>query len=167
MQTQLAEVASASSASPEPLPRSSNLRLKKEFSGLDRDVFITETFDFMARFFQGSLEALEERHPDFKGRLERIDSRKFTASIYKGGKAVAQCTIALGAFGRSTGEITHSDQVSSHTNSYNEALSVDADSQQLYFKLMMNMMGGNAQDQLSAQGAAEYYWSRLIERLQG
>jgi hypothetical protein len=152
---------------PEPLPRSSNLRLKKEFSDLDRDVFIKDSFDFMARFFEGSLQELEARHPDFKGRFERIDSRKFTASIYKGGKAVAQCTVALGAFGRATGEITYSDQISTHTNSYNEALTVGADTQQLFFKPMMNMTGGNARDQLSAQGAAEYYWSRLIERLQG
>lgn len=162
-----APAAAAAAPASEPLPRSSNLRLKKEFSDLDRDVFIKDSFDFMARFFEGSLQELEARHPDFKGRFERIDSRKFTASIYKGGKAVAQCTVALGAFGRATGEITYSDQVSTHTNSYNEALTVGADTQQLFFKPMMNMTGGNARDQLSAQGAAEYYWSRLIERLQG
>lgn len=156
----------APAAAPEQLPRSSNLRLKKEFSDFDRDEFITGTFDFMARYFQGSLQELEARHPDFKGRFERIDSRKFTASIYKGGKAVAQCTVALGAFGRSTGEITYSDQVSTSTNSYNEALTVGVDSQQLFFKPMMSMMGGTRDQHLSPQGAAEYYWSRLIERLQ-
>jgi hypothetical protein len=160
-------VANAAVSAPELLPRSSNLRLKTEFSDLDRDVFVTETFDFMARFFQGSLQALEERHPDFKGRFERIDSRKFTASVYKDGKAVAQCTVGLGAFGRSTGEITYSDQVSTHTNSYNEAMTVGADSQQLFFKPMMNMIRGSQDQQLSPQGAAEYYWCRLIERLQG
>lgn len=163
---QAASVAAPATPAAEPLPRSSNMRLKKEFSDFDRDEFITNTFDFMARFFQGSLQELEARHPDFKGRFERIDSRKFTASIYKGGKAVAQCTVALGAFGRSTGEITYSDQVSTQTNSYNEALTVGADSQQLFFKPMMSMMGGSRDQQLSPQGAAEYYWSRLIQRLQ-
>ena len=167
--TRLAPLASGTTATTAatPLPRSSNMRLKKEFSDFDCDEFITNAFDFMAQFFQGSLQELEARHPDFRGRFERIDSRKFTASIYKGGKAVAQCTVALGAFGRSTGEITYSDQVSTHSNSYNEALSVGADSQQLFFKPMMSMMGGSRDQQLSSQGAAEYYWSRLIERLQG
>jgi len=150
----------------EQLPRSSNLRVKKEFSDFDRDTFVTETFEFIARFFEGSLRALEERHPDFKGRFDRIDSRRFSASIYKGGKAVAQCTISLGAFGRSSGEITYSDQVSTHMNSYNEALTVGEDSQKLFLKPMMNMMSRGIQDQLSETGAAEYYWSKLIERLQ-
>jgi hypothetical protein len=52
-------------------------------------------------------------------------------------------------------------------NSYNEVLTVGADTQQLFFKPMMSMMGNTRDQQLSPQGAAEYYWSRLIERLQG
>ncbi len=34
------------------VPRSSNLRLSKEFSDLDKDEFIHTSFDFMGRFFQ-------------------------------------------------------------------------------------------------------------------
>ena len=30
----------------------------------------------------------------------------------------------------------------------------------------LNMMGGTTKDQLSESGAAEYYWSRFIERIQ-
>lgn len=151
---------------PELLPRSSNLRLKKEFSDFDRDAFLTQGFDFIARFFQGSLQALEERNEDFKTRFERIDSRTFTASVYKSGSAVAQCTVSIGSYGRGSGEIRYADSVSSHANGFNEALTVKEDTQKLFFKPMMSMMSGSAQDQLSEQGAAEYYWSRLIERLQ-
>lgn len=150
----------------EPLPRSSNLRLKKEFSDFDRDAFLTNGFDFIARFFQGTLQALEERNEDFKTRFERIDSRTFTASIYKSGKAVTQCTVSIGSYGRGSSEIRYADSVSSNANGFNEALTVKEDTQKLFFKPMMSMMSGSAQDQLSEQGAAEYYWSRLIERLQ-
>lgn len=37
------------------LPRSSNLRLRKEFTERDRDAFLLETFEYLARFFEGSL----------------------------------------------------------------------------------------------------------------
>ncbi|KOR18869.1 toll/interleukin-1 receptor domain-containing protein [Burkholderia cenocepacia] len=149
------------------LPRSSNLRVKHQFSDLDRDTFASETFDFIARFFEGSLLELEKRHSQFQGRFSRIDGRRFTASIYKDGKSISQCSVAHGgAFGgNSNREITYSSQIATHTNSFNEALTVTEDSQTLYLKPMMNMARGVA-DKLSDTGAAEYFWSMLMEPIQ-
>ncbi|MFM0729101.1 toll/interleukin-1 receptor domain-containing protein [Paraburkholderia sediminicola] len=149
------------------LPRSSNLRVKHEFSDLDKDTFVSETFDFIARFFEGSLQELEKRHGQFQGRFSRIDARRFTASIYKDGKSVSQCTVTHGgAFGgHSNREIAYSNQISSHTNSYNEALTLTEDSQTLYLKPMMSMARG-VSEKLSDTGAAEHLWSMLIERIQ-
>ncbi|MPW19734.1 TIR domain-containing protein [Paraburkholderia sp. CNPSo 3157] len=149
------------------LPRSSNLRVKHEFSDLDKDTFVSETFDFLARFFEGSLQELEKRHGQFQGRFSRIDARRFTASIYKDGKSVSQCTVTHGgAFGgHSNREITYSNQISSHANSYNEALTLTEDSQTLYLKPMMSMARG-VSEKLSDTGAAEYLWSMLIEPIQ-
>lgn len=45
-------------------PRSSNLRLKKEFSEADRDRFLDDAFSFMTQFFENSLEELDTRHKD-------------------------------------------------------------------------------------------------------
>jgi hypothetical protein len=67
------------------------------------------------------------------------------------------------AYGRGSSEIRYADSVSSHASGFNEALTVKEDTQKLFFKPMMSV---SAQNQLSEQGAAEYYWSRLIERLQ-
>lgn len=149
------------------LPRSSNLRVRQQFSDLDRDTFVTETFDFIARFFDGSLQELQTRHPQFQGRFSRVDARRFTASIYKDGKSVSQCTIVHGgAFGGSgSREITYSNQISTHTNSFNEALTITEDSQTLYLKPMMSMARGVV-DKLAATGAAEYLWSMLMEPVQ-
>ncbi|ALK34360.1 toll/interleukin-1 receptor domain-containing protein [Burkholderia plantarii] len=154
-------------ASSNILPRSSNMRVRQEFSDLDKDTFVSKAFDFITRFFEGSLEELEKRHGQYQGRLSRIDGRRFTASIYKDGKSIAQCSIAHGgAFGgNSNREITYSNQVSSHSNGFNEALTVAEDSQTLYFKPLMNASRG-ASDKLSDTGAAEYFWSMLIEPLQ-
>lgn len=155
----------AAASSAEQLPRSSNLRVRKEFSDLDRDAFLSDAFNFIARFFEGSLLELQERHPEFKGRFERIDSRSFAASIYKDGKSVAECSISLGGYGRRHSEIRYSNQISTQFSSFNEALSVGEDSQTLFLKPIMNM-GRNTEGQLSESGAAEYFWATLIERIQ-
>ncbi|HDR9355974.1 TPA: toll/interleukin-1 receptor domain-containing protein [Burkholderia vietnamiensis] len=166
----LARTAPAATAVPaarEQLPRSSNLRVKHEFSDLDRDTFVSAAYDFIARFFEGSLDELEKRHAQFQGRFTRIDTRRFTASIYKDGKAISQCAINLGgAFGNSSNrEITYSSQISAHTGSFNEALTIAEDSQTLFLKPMMNAARGVSQ-KLSDTGAAEYLWSMLMEPIQ-
>lgn len=165
-----AAVLPASSADPAAstqLPRSSNMRVKHEFSDLDRDTFVTETFDFIARFFEGSLQELEKRHGEFQGRFKRIDARHFIANIYKDGKSVSQCTVVHGgAFGESSNrEITYSSQISTYTYSFNEALTIAEDDQTLYLKPMMNMARGGP-EKLSDTGAAEYLWSMLMEPVQ-
>jgi hypothetical protein len=134
---------------------------------LDRDTFVSETFDFIARFFEGSLQELQKRHAQFRGRFTRIDARRFTASIYKDGRSISQCSVTQGgAFGgNSNREITYSSQISTHNNSFNEALAIAEDSQTLYLKPMMNMAGG-VSEKLSDTGAAEYLWSMLMEPVQ-
>lgn len=160
------EAAGAAGPQRPSLPRSGNLGLAKEFSDQDRDEFARETFDYMARYFEGSLQALEERNPGYKGKLERVDSRHFLAVIYKRGKIVARCAIALGGFGMlgSDRSITFSNNPEG--GGVNGWLTVEADSQSLFFKSSMPAYNGEQKMHLSSEGAAEHYWSILIGRLQ-
>lgn len=148
-------------------PRSSNLRLRKTFTDADRDRFLDEAFEYMARFFENSLAELEKRNHGIEGRFKRLDSTHFTAVIYESGATQAQCTISLGShFGR---DISYSNTVGGSGNSFNEMLSVEHDEQHLYLKPMgtgMWLTGGERHAQLSPEGAAEYFWSMLIEPLQ-
>jgi hypothetical protein len=50
-------------------PRSSNLAIPKVFSEHDKDTFITKAFDYMARFFEGSLQELKTRKRGNSGLL--------------------------------------------------------------------------------------------------
>ena len=146
-------------------PRSSNLRLRKSFTDADRDRFLDEAFAFMARFFENSLAELGKRNRNIEGRFRQLDGTRFTAVVYESGATQAQCTISLGDhFGRG---INYSNSVGGTGNSYNEMLTVEHDEQHLYLKAMgMWMMGSERDAQLSAEGAAEYFWSMLIEPLQ-
>lgn len=147
-------------------PRSSNLRIAKQFSERDRDAFKVESFEFMAKFFENSLAELAERNPNIEGNFRRIDANRFSAKIYRHGKSMGQCTVFLGD--RYAAGIAYSSSETLESNGYNELLSVDADEQSMYLRSlgMATMRGGSDRAKLSQEGASEIYWSMLIERLQ-
>jgi len=151
-------------------PRSSNLRLKKAFNDLDRDRFAQESFEFIARFFEASIAAIKERNPGVEGNVERIDSRRFAAVLYRDGKAIAQCSIQLGGpggFADDLRSITFAFGNASR-GAYNEQLTVHATDQDLYLKpLGLTSYSNLGEKQLSAEGGAEMFWGLFIARAQG
>jgi hypothetical protein len=167
---------SGSAARPEPTPsrgaaekagpRSSNLRLKKEFTERDRDRFLDDGFEFITRFFENSLGELKSRNSSIEVAFKRIDATRFTASVYRGGTALARCVIRLG--GPRHQGITFSHGADSGGNGYNESMSVEVGEQALYLKPMgMAMFNSSGPDKaLSLEGAAEYYWQMFITPLQ-
>ena len=147
--------------------RSSNLRIRKEFSEADQDRFLEETFEFIARFFENSLAELQERNPGIEGSFKRRSAEQFSAVVYRNGKAESRCRIRMGGRHSAMGGITFSYNDDSAGNSYNEALSVEKGEQELYLKAMgMGGFGGEKTDHLSQEGAAEYFWAMFIEALQ-
>ena len=148
-------------------PRSSNLRLKKEFSDFDRDQFLHETFEFIAKFFASSLAELSSRNEGINDRFQQIDARRFTAIVYRDGKAAAECSVRIDSFGSRSSHLAFSyDAVASHGSS-NEMLTIEFDSQSMYMKALgMQSRNGQQESKLSAQGAAEYFWALFIEPLQ-
>lgn len=147
-------------------PRSSNLRLKKEFTEKDHDDFLRSTFEFVCKFFEGSVDAIGERNPDVTGTFERIDSRRMAAILYRGGKKIAECSVRQEGLTRNNG-IAFSHDASGNHGSFNELLSVEADEQSLYLKAMgMGWNGGGRDKHLSQEGAAEFYWDLFIRNAQ-
>lgn len=161
---------SSSKTVPAPGPRSSNLRLKRNFTDADKDRHLDEAFEYIALFFDNSLKELAGRHSGIEGRFKRIDARSFTAVIYRNGEAVSRCAIRHGASRGFTGGITYSEDERSMGTSFNEQLTVENDDQSLFLKPMgMRMSMGGRQKQsehLTFEGAAESYWGMLMEPLQ-
>jgi TIR domain len=150
-------------------PRSSNLRIKKSYSEHDKDEFLEESFEYMANFFEGSLQELEHRNTPISTKFKRIDSNHFTAIIYMNGKVASECKIWLGGRQGFTGGIVYSSNTSSNDNSYNESMSLKEDGYSLFLSPMgMAMLGRRSSEKelLSQQGAAEYFWEILIQYLQ-
>lgn len=152
---------------PQPKPRSSNLRLKKEFTEKDRDDFLRSTFEHVCRFFEGSIDALGERNPDVTGTFDRIDSRRMASILYRSGKKIAECSVRLGGLGGRGNGLAFSHDASAHEGSFNEMLSVEATEQALYLRSMgVSWTGGDREKHLSQEGAAEFLWGLFIANAQ-
>lgn len=161
--------ARAQATQPTPLPRSSNLRLKKEFTEKDKDDFLREAYDYVARFFEGSLIELERRNPGTSYSFERIDTRRFAAVVYQSGKSAAECSVRLDSLGgRGSNCIAFSHDANANSNTSNEMLNVEVTDQSICLRpLGMAWHGGGREQKLSQEGAAEYLWTLCIGGLQG
>lgn len=156
-------------ASPSPqASRSGNLRIKRSFDDHERDAFLENSYEYIARYFEGSLQELGKRNPHIKVRFKRMSATRFSAFIYERGDRVAQCSVwyGTGAFG-SPG-IAYSEAGDTDSNSFNEAIGVVDDGFTLQLKTLgMQMYFGNqGEGNLSQEGTAEYLWSLFIRPLQ-
>src|SRR6266851_2081600 len=146
--------------------RSSNLRVKRDFSDHEQDQFLEDSFEYMARYFEGSLVELAQRNPHIQKRFRRIDANSFTAAVYADGRRAAQCTIWMGGRNAFSSGIVYSNQENTPGGSFNETLNLMDDGYILSLKpLGMPLLSQRREESLSQQGAAEYYWSLFIEPL--
>lgn len=155
---------SAASESAEVLPRSSNLRVRQQFTDENKDRFLTETFEYVACFFEGSVQELAERYADLTGQYRRVDANRFTATLYRQGEERASCTIWSGSDSGVGSGIYYSHGMRLDGSSYNESLHVQDDGYALYFYGMG--FTNDHSEQLRQRGAAEHLWGLFIEHLQ-
>lgn len=148
------------------LPRSSNLRVERKFTDKETDEFLDNGFEYIANFFEGSLEELENRNAHIQTKFKRIDSENFTAHIYSNGEKKTECLISYSSNRGYSKGITYSYSASSFGNSFNESLSVQDDGYMLSLKPIGMNFRQNLQEKLTYEGAAEYFWEMLIEPLQ-
>jgi hypothetical protein len=150
-----------------PRPRSSNLRVTKEFTDFDKDKFLQDAFVYMGKFFHESLDELAARNLGIQTRYQQINAQRFSATAYRGGKTVAECSVSIAGYGGRDTMLTFSYQANAAPGTSNEMLSVAFDNQAIFFKsLGMQSFRGQPEAQLSEQGASEYYWGLFIEPLQ-
>lgn len=149
-------------------PRSSNLRVRQSFTEAEKDRFLNDAFEYMAKFFEGSLEELKNRNPEIEISFKRIDARRFTAVVYRGGNAISRCQVFLGGMGRKINSILYSMSDAPSDGGFNESLSMEEGEQMLGLRSLGMWRGGGTgrEQRLTFEGAAEHYWSILMEPLQ-
>lgn len=145
--------------------RSSNLRIKKKFTDLDRDRFRHDGFEYIAKFFENSLKELVSRNAGVDETFRRIDANRFSAAAYLEGEKVCRgsASIAGATMGHDSIEYSMTDEP---RGSMNEAVFVKADDQMLYFEALGMQSSGHQKEKLTFQGAAELFWELFIRPLQ-
>lgn len=146
--------------------RSSNLRIKKRFTDLDKDKFRHEGFEYVANFFENSLNELVRRNPDLQQSFRRIDANRFTAAAYRDGEKVCRGAVSLGGSTMGSESIEYSMTDEPRQGGMNEAVMVRADDQMIYFEALGMQSYGDRKDKLTFQGAAELFWELFIQPLQ-
>lgn len=150
-----------------PSPRSSNLRIKKQFTELDLDRFRQDGFEFISKFFENTMKELVDRNPGLDQRFQRIDATTFTAALYRNGEKVCKgsASVSDGMMGKNAIQYVMTDTPG--RGSMNEAVYAKADDQTLYFEsLGMQVFGNRDKEKLTAQGAAELFWELFVRPLQ-
>ena len=147
-------------------PRSSNLALPRSFTDLDRDRALREGFDYLARFFENSLEELKQRNPGLETNFHRRDADAFESTAYRDGRQASHCGIWRGRRGNGLGDICYSSSGISE-NSCNESMSIADNGQLIGFRpLMGGFRTGGRQDQLlTNEGMAEHLWDLFVTPL--
>lgn len=149
-------------------PRSSNLRIKKTFSDHEKDKFLDGAFEYISKFFEGSLIELQTRNEGITYRFRKIDSQTFTSSVYVDGKAKSECTVYYGGnngFGFQK-SIKFCYGIVDSRNSLNESLSVADDGYQLFLNSLGFVRTRQTDIKLTFEGSAEFFWEMFLERLQ-
>jgi len=146
--------------------RSSNLRVTKQFTDLDKDRFRHDGFEYIAKFFENSLEELVRRNSGLQQSFRRIDANRFTAAAYRDGEKVCRGSASLGGGTMGSGSIEYSMTDESRHGGMSEAVLVKTDDQMIYFESLGMQSFGNSKEKLTFQGAAELFWEIFIRPLQ-
>lgn len=144
--------------------RSSNLGILKKFSDKEKDRFLREAYAYISGYFENSLKELQKRNAEIEIAFQQRNANGFEATIYIDGERKCHCGIWLSTSGFSRTEILFSGNGITE-GSYNESLSLmdDGRTQGL---MPLGMMSRLEKKMLTFEGAAEMYWSALIEPLQ-
>jgi len=147
-----------------PIPK-----IPKEFSQLDKDRFIKDTFDIIKKYFKKALDKLKEQYTNLDSDLVEINNFKFVCSIYQNGSLLNKCKIWIGG-PLSEDSIAYSEGSSGYENdsSFNDWLTVNDGG----FKLGLiasgfstNINNDEEGKLLSSEEAAKYLWICFTNRL--
>ncbi|MGV7962717.1 toll/interleukin-1 receptor domain-containing protein [Photorhabdus tasmaniensis] len=144
-------------------PRSSNLSLPKNFTDLDKDRASREGFEYVARYFENSLNELKQRYAGLDVDFHQRDADSFTCAVYINGSKVGQCGIWRGNQHHGMGDICYS-QENVVRNSFNESLSLVDNGQTLGFRALMGSYSGGISREglLTNEGMSEHLWGMFF-----
>jgi hypothetical protein len=143
-------------------------QLHKNYSKLEKDKYLKETFLLIKEYFQHAVEAVKNKYSKVDVEFDEINKYKFVAKVYVNGELNNQCKIWIGGL-MADNSISYSEGNFNiqQDNSLNDSISVEEDGFTLYLKpLGLNFFHNiPTPEKANQQQAAEYFWSKLIQHL--
>jgi hypothetical protein len=139
-------------------------KIKRQFTDRDRDQFLEQAFESIARIFKTSLSAVAHENRHVETKFKRIDAEHFSAVAYVQGDVRSYGRVWLGGRTSFTGGIGYSSNEGGGDNSFNEALSVEDDGYTLRLK-PLGMASHGSHEPMSAEQAGGYLWEVFLKPL--
>lgn len=144
-------------------PRSSNLKLRKEYTDYDRRAFAINSIQHIALHFKNSLVGLEEENDQAKTEFMQLNPNKFEASVYIDGKERLLCGIWLGGSFNTNGLNFSYDRIGDGSK-INGWMSVTDDGYNLFLQPAgMSNFTSQMNSLLTKDDAAEYFWGLFLK----
>lgn len=166
----LAQDAGASRKTPNTVtaatPQRPRVRIRKDFSSIDRGKFRDEAFQEIRRFFEASIAEFAQID-GLQGQFEDMDATAFTCTIVNKAKRQSEghLTVRNNKGGRTMlGDITCSFERYARDNTANETIQVEADDYDLFLSFGMRGFRSGEGERLTAAQAADALWRDFIRR---
>lgn len=146
-------------------------KIKKRFSDVDKEKYLSEAFNYLNKYFINALIQLEENNEFINTNFKEITDGKFIATIYYYGDLKVTCKIWKGS--------TRSDSICylennngidvNNDSTLNESLTIEDDGYELYFRALMNCYSnrlGLNPYKLLKEGVAKFLWGKFTDSLE-
>jgi hypothetical protein len=133
----------------------------------DRAKFIRSALPTIQSYFEKGLKQLQSLTPGIEFDLEQVTAAQFACRIYVNGSEAAGCKIwRSDSMGSPSIHYSTEDILSTHSNSYNEWLSVNKDELRLSAHMVtFGTPDGIDATNMSPEEAAQYLWLKVTEHL--
>jgi hypothetical protein len=152
-----------------PLSRPT-LRIKKDFTSIDRDQFRDDSFSEIQLYFKNSIKEIGEIN-EIQSRFEEMSATAFTCTVVNRARSNAEShlTVRNNKGGRNRiGDISCSDSAfDDSTTTSTEIISVKADDYTMFLSLSFGnrfFSGANRDEKLSAAQVADILWIDFIKQ---
>lgn len=138
-------------------------RAKRTFDAIDRQKFVSDTFEEVKKFFASSASELNGIE-GFKSHLSEIPPHGFTCTVINKAhqQGTAHITVYMDASRSMLGDLYWSYSPNAASNTANGHFNVGNDDYEQYLTVQ-EFGGGNAQ-RINSRQAAEYLWDNIIGR---
>lgn len=151
-------------------------KIKKEFSGLEKKEFLSNSFNEVKNYFKEAAIQTELEYPNLKIKITEISLLKFTCNLYIDDNEKHKCKIWINDNSNSFGsenQISYAENYyeTDNDNSMNDWLSITDDGFELYFNQPTMQSFNNfssdtmKKDKWNSSDTAKYLWLRFTENL--